>query len=71
MEEPDPSAVKEVLAEDKRSIISELRRAKKLNFGDDSATINEIESRCEANKVRRRGGEKNTKRNSVGKRAEA
>ena len=52
LEDPDPAAVEQVLSEDKRKIGNELSRAKKLNFGDDSATINEIEKRCKANKVK-------------------
>lgn len=45
LEEPDPAAVAQVLSDDKRKIGSELLRAKKLNFGEDSATIEEIEKR--------------------------
>ena len=51
MDEPDEDAVNAVLEVDRSNIEGERNRAKKLGFGNDSATVEDIQKRCKANKV--------------------
>ena len=52
LDDPDEAAILLLLEEDTKKIGGEITNAKKLGFGNDSASLEDIHKKCDANKVR-------------------